>query len=77
MFYNRRANNTINKLNERGFRLVYDDYETTFSNLLAIDGSFTVHHTNIQSLLLEMYEIKHNLSESYFKDLFSIVNGNY
>ena len=28
----------INKLNERGFRLVYDDYETSFSNLLAIDG---------------------------------------
>ena len=38
MFCSRRANNTINKLNERGFRLVYDDYETSFSNLLAIDG---------------------------------------
>ena len=42
-----------------------------------MDGSFTVHNTNIQTLLLEMYKIKHNSSESCLKDLFSIVNSNY
>ena len=67
----------INKLHERDFRLIYDDYKTSFSDLLAIDGSFTIHHTNVQTLLLEMYKIKHNLSESSLKDLFSVVNGNY
>ena len=42
-----------------------------------MDGSSTVHHTNIQTLLLEMHKIKHNLSESCAKVLFSAVNGNY
>ena len=42
-----------------------------------MDGSFTVHHTNIQMLSLEMYKIKPNLSESCLKGLFSVVNGNY
>ena len=77
MFCSRTANNRIDKLHERALRLVYDDYETSFSDLLAIDGSFTVYHTNIQTLLLEMCKIKHNLSESCLKDLRNVVNGNY
>ena len=70
MFRGRRANDRMNKLHERALRLVYKYYETSFSDLFAIDGSFTVHHTNIQTLLLEMYKIKHNLSKSCLKDLF-------
>ena len=31
----------------------------------------------MQTLLLEIYKIKHNLCESYLKDPFSAVNGNY
>ena len=77
MFCSRRVNNRNNKLHERALRLVYDDYDTSFLDLLAVDGSFTVHHTNIQTLLLEMYKIKHNLSECCLKGLFSVVNGNY
>ena len=57
MFCNRKANNRINKLHERALRLVYDDYETSFSDFLEKDGSFTVHHTNIQTLFLEMDKI--------------------
>ena len=64
MFCSRTVNNRIDKLRERALGLVYDDYETSFSDLLAIDGSFTIHHTNIQTPLLEMYKIKHNLLES-------------
>ena len=77
MFCSRGVNNRINKLHERALRLVCCDYETSFSELLAIDGSFTVHHTNLQTLLLEMYKIQNNLSESCSKDLFSVVNDNY
>ena len=36
-----------------------------------------LHHRNLQTFLLEMYNIRHNLSESCLKDLFSAVNGNY
>ena len=54
IFCSRTANNRIDKLHE----LADDDHETSFSDLLAIDGSFTVHHhANIITLLLEMYII--------------------
>ena len=74
LFCNRRANTRINTLHEQALRLVYDDYETSFSDLLAKDGSLNVHHTNIQTLLPEMCKIKHNLSASSLKDLFSAIN---
>ena len=54
IFCSRTANNRIDKLHE----LAYDDHETSFSDLLSIDDSLTVHHhTNIVTLLLEMYNI--------------------
>ena len=61
-FFSRRA---WNKLHERALRLLYN-YETSFLlDLLATYDSFTVHHTNIHMLLLEMYN--YNLrSQSYF-----------
>ena len=71
------SNNRINKLHERALRLIYNDYETSFSNSLTVDGPFTVLHTNIQTLLLKIYKTKHNLSESCLKNLFGVVNGNY
>ena len=40
------------------------------------DLSFTIHHANIQTLLLEMYKIKNNVSEGCLKDLSSAVNDN-
>ena len=43
MFCRRTVNNRIDKLHERALRLVVDDYEISFSDLLAIDGSFTLY----------------------------------
>ena len=47
MFHSRALNNLINKLDERGLRLVYKDLDFTFDELLRKDGSFTIHHRNI------------------------------
>ena len=79
MFCSRRDNNRTSKLREQALRLSYDDYKTLFLALLAIDllASFTVPHANVQTILLEIYKIKHNLSESFLKDPFSVVNGSY
>ena len=40
---------------ERALRLIYNDYESTIENLLTNDGSFTVHHYNIQTLAIKIY----------------------
>ena len=50
MFFSRTANNKINKLYERALRIVYDDYNSKFEELLTRDVSFFIHHQNIQTL---------------------------
>ena len=70
MFHSRALNNRINKLHERGLRLVYKDLHFTFKELLRKDGSFTIHHRNLQKLATEMYKIHNNLSPSIMKTIF-------
>ena len=57
MFCSRTTNNKINKLNERVLRLVYDDYVSTFEELLKKGNSFTVHHYNTQALCIELCKV--------------------
>jgi len=70
MFYSRTTNNKINKLHERALRLVYNDYISTFEELLVKDHSFTVYHYNIQTLCIEMYKVFSGQSETIFSELF-------
>ena len=44
MSCSRSANNKINKFHERALRIVYDDYNSKFEELLTKVGSFTIHH---------------------------------
>ena len=38
--------------------------------LLALDKSFKIHHKNIQSLAIELFKIKNNLSVTIMNDIF-------
>ena len=70
MFHSRTSNAKINRLPERALRLVYSDFQSTFEELLEIDGSFSIHHQNIQTLAIEVYKVLHGLSSSNLKELF-------
>ena len=71
MFYSRSTNIIINNLQERALRLVNDDYILTFDELLEKDGSFTIHHYNIQTLCIELYKVYRHLSQTIFSELFT------
>ena len=62
MCNSRILNNKINKLHERALRLVYDDRQSTFEELLSIDKSVTIHHRNVQVLATELYKLHHGLA---------------
>ena len=70
MFHSRTLNNKINTLHEQALRLVYQDNNLTFEELLHKDGSFTIHQRNIQKLATEMYKIKHYFSPSFMNSIF-------
>ena len=69
MFHSRKLNNKINKLHERALRIVYKEDYSTFNDLLARDGSCTIHHHNLQLLAAEMYKVNNNLSPEFMHDI--------
>ena len=45
-------NNQINRLHDRALRIVYNDNESFFEQLLIKDNSFCIHRQNIHSLMI-------------------------
>ena len=76
MFCSRDMNRRINYVHERTLRLVYQDYSSTFDQLLGEDGSVSFHHRNIRTLATEMFKVRGGLAPSIFSDLFTyLVRG--
>ena len=71
MFCSRKMNNKINRIHERALRLVYQDYTTTFEDILKKDKSLSFHHRNIHQVAIEMFKVSQNLSPPFMKELFS------
>ena len=75
MFCSRKMNNKINYIHQRALRLVYDDYETSFQDLLKKDNSVSIHHRNIQKVAIEMFKVKNNLCPDIMQNLFIQVSS--
>ena len=54
MFHSRSINNKINRLHERVLRITYNDFNSSFENLLEKDGTVSIHVKNLQKLATEM-----------------------
>ena len=72
MFCSRELNRKINHVHERGLRMVYRDYTSSFEELLIKDESVCIHHRNIQLVAVEMFKIKNDLCLEIIKDLFHL-----
>ena len=74
IFHSRKLNNRINKLHERTLRIVYNDEQSSFDQLLQKDESFTIHERNIQTLGIELYKVAWGLSPEIMKLVFPLNN---
>ena len=50
MFHNRALNNRINKMHKWALRLIYQNKNLSFSELLELDSAVTIHKRNLQVL---------------------------
>ena len=72
MFCSRELNRKINHIHERGLRMVYEDYTSSFEDLLVKDKSVCIHHRNIQKVAIEMFKVKNNLCPEIMQELFHL-----
>ena len=77
MFHSRGVNNKISHLHERSPRIVDKDNISSFEDLLKKDRLFTIHQRNIQSLAIELFKVKGNLSNNIMCDTFQTRKVNY
>ena len=72
MFHSSNLHNKTNKLHKRCLRVIYNDKTSSFEQLLANDNSVSIHHSNIQTLVIEMYKVTNGLSPEIMSEIFQI-----
>ena len=72
MFCNKTANNQINKIHKRSLRLVYQLEDENFEDLLIKDNFWTIHESNIQTLLIEIYKSLTHISPIIMQEFFDL-----
>ena len=64
-------NNIIRNLHERCLRLMHNNKNSSYEELLTKEGSVSIHHRNIQALAIEFYKIKNGLSPELSTEIFA------
>ena len=77
MFCSRNTNSRINRIDERSLRIVYNDFTSTFLELLEKDNSVSIHYRNIQVLCTEIFKVKNNLSPDVMNNVFKFKKIEY
>ena len=77
MCHSRSINARINRIHEHALRIVYDDNNSSFNELLVKSRSVKIHHRNLQLIAIEIYKAFNNLSSSLMTELFQPKSINY
>ena len=70
MFHSRKLNSRVNKLHKRALTIVYQDYASSFTELLEKNNSTALHNRNIQLLATELFKVKNGLSPAFMNEVF-------
>ena len=78
MFHTKQLNNRINSLHEKALRVRYQVRNSSFSELLNLDKSISIHYKNMKYLLTEIYKVKMGILPPIMSDIFSLYeNSSY
>ena len=77
MFCSRRSNSLVNNVHERALRIVHDDHNSSYTELLKTKNERTIHQQNINVLMKEIYKFENDLSPPLIDDMFQVRKLNY
>ena len=77
MFCSRRSNSLVNNVHERALRIIQDDHNSSYAELLKTKNERTIHQQNINVLMKEIYKFEKNLSPPLTDDMFQVRKINY
>ena len=69
-YCSRQSNHLINRFQERALRITYNDYDSSFRELLEMSNESTVHIRNIKVLMTGIYKFLNDLSPPIMSDIF-------
>ena len=72
MCYSCRNNTEINILHERCLSIIYNDQQSSFTELLTKDNSVSIHIRNIQRLAIEMFRFYDGFSPPLISNMFKL-----
>ena len=72
MCHSRSNNRKINMLHERCLRLIYNDKQSSLTELMNKDNSVSIHIRNIQRLAIEMFRFYNGLSPPLMSNMFKL-----
>ena len=70
MCHTRSLNNKVDHIHERALGIVYQDFQSSFSDLLVKDNSFTIHQKILQLLVIEIFKVKMSISPEIMNNIF-------
>ena len=70
MLHGKGVDSKINRIHERALRIAYQDFTSSFAELLINDNSVSIHQLNLQLLATEIYRTKMNINPSFMKEIF-------
>ena len=74
MCHSRTNNSKTGKLHKRFLRIIYNEKQSSFKELLEEDSSVSIHERNVQILATEMYKISSNFSHTHMSEIFEVNN---
>ena len=77
MFCSRRSNSLVNNVHERALRIVSDDHNSSYSELLMTKKEHTIHQQNINVLMKKIYKFENSLSPPLIDDMFQVRKINF
>ena len=77
MFCGKIANNRINQLHKCSLRVLHNDYTATLEELLVKSREVTIHCSNLQKLMIELYEHTNYISPAVLTEFFTTIEISY